>query len=1050
MAEVLGTLGTVIQLVETALKVREYIQDFRHAPQEQRKLLSEIDDLRPLLVELQTRITTNPSSSIVGQMQNPLTVFISTMETFTEKLRPGDGAFSKVSKQLSWSMWSKSEAKVYFVKFEQFKSLLQSWLLLDLWDMGQEQRKEHGAILKVLNEQQIANERILTTITEARRDHREEIDSARRSQIMEWMTPLNFFQRQSDVFGTWQVGTCEWFLEDPSLKDWESGSGEILWCHGMPGAGKTVLSSVVVNHLNSRNRNSGTGVACIYLNHKETETQTPANLLAALWKQLVVGKSIPPPVLQLYAHHQERATRPPLDEVFKALQSALTQYSKVYIIVDALDEYPEDRRNILLKYLSPPMLGMTTVNLMLTSRPHVTLEPFFPNFHSLEIRATEEDIGHYVDLQILKSSRLSKHLRTRPELRDEIRVKIVQNVEGMFLLAKLHMESLSTKNTIKAVRMALQELPTDLQHTYDDAMERINSQNADDKQLAHLTLTWVAYTKRLLSVAELCEALAIEPAAEDLDVDNLLDIDIILSVCSGLVIVDETQSVVRLTHYTTQMYFDGIQQKDFPSAHTDIGSACLTYLSFTQFHTLPDPAQHSLYDHALLSKQLLAQHPFLAYGQYCLIHAVGAAEVPLRDAIISFLVRASTWKQVWDSAGHMHEMGEPPSRLIPPWNYPDWPQPASPLWVSAAFNLVDVARHLLAHGESQDADSALCVAAFYGHLAMVQLLVDMGGVDVNTKFKDGRFGTVLQAAVAIGRNSESPFLLDLDKAYAIAETEVYDGSVLQTVSAPAHEAVVRLLIEKGADVNLRAGAFGSALQIAAYYDHQSILRLLIENGADVNFQDGGPFGNALQAAAYDGHTGLVRLLLGLGAAVDLEGGQFGSALYAAALQGHEEILRLLIAKGADVNAQGGQFGMEYGSALRVSLHREGIAKILIQSGADVNETFYQSSALQAAASWGLDNVARLLIEHGADVNFQGGQYCEFGSPLQEASFKGHANIARLLIEHGTEVNAEGPRYGSALQAAVCRGHEVIVRLLMENGASTIFESGKFGSAMEAA
>jgi hypothetical protein len=162
MAEVLGTLGTVIQLVETALKVREYIQDFRHAPQEQRKLLSEMDDLRPLLVELQTRINTNPSRSIVGQMQNPLTVFISTMGTFTEKLRPGDGAFSKVSKQLSWSMWSKSEAKVYLVKFEQFKSLLQSWLLLDLWwrtshgslpsrslrrnfrDMGQEQRKEHG------------------------------------------------------------------------------------------------------------------------------------------------------------------------------------------------------------------------------------------------------------------------------------------------------------------------------------------------------------------------------------------------------------------------------------------------------------------------------------------------------------------------------------------------------------------------------------------------------------------------------------------------------------------------------------------------------------------------------------------------------------------------------------------------------------------------------------------------------------------------------------------------------------------------------------------
>jgi hypothetical protein len=193
-------------------------------------------DLCPLLAELQTRITTNPSSSIVVQMQNPLTVFRSTMETFTEKLRPGDGALSKVSKQLSWSTWSKSEAKEYLVKFEQFKSLLQSWLLLDLWwgtshgslpsrslrrnfrDMGQEQRKEHGGgwesieqrgslthLRQPFSRSSMSNKSlmnvspprrpnspdtedfeigILTTITEARRDHREEIDCKLQSRYI--------------------------------------------------------------------------------------------------------------------------------------------------------------------------------------------------------------------------------------------------------------------------------------------------------------------------------------------------------------------------------------------------------------------------------------------------------------------------------------------------------------------------------------------------------------------------------------------------------------------------------------------------------------------------------------------------------------------------------------------------------------------------------------------------------------------------------------------------------------------------------------------------
>jgi hypothetical protein len=133
MAETLGTIVSIMQLVDSALRARDYIQDFRHGPQEQQKLLSEMDDLRPLLQELETRVAANPSSSVLRQMKNPLDSFESTMEQFTEKLRPGNGPVSKFSKQLKWTLWSKKEATEYLDKFEQFKSLLNSWLLLDLW-----------------------------------------------------------------------------------------------------------------------------------------------------------------------------------------------------------------------------------------------------------------------------------------------------------------------------------------------------------------------------------------------------------------------------------------------------------------------------------------------------------------------------------------------------------------------------------------------------------------------------------------------------------------------------------------------------------------------------------------------------------------------------------------------------------------------------------------------------------------------------------------------------------------------------------------------------
>ncbi|KAJ6579088.1 hypothetical protein DFH09DRAFT_979758, partial [Mycena vulgaris] len=391
------------------------------------------------------------------------------------------------------------------------------------------------------------------------------------------MSPLNFLQRQADVFSSLQPGTGEWLLADAQFQAWESGSGKVLWCHGMPGAGKTVLVSLVVNHLETQARNNKIGLACLYLNHKETETQIIPNLLGALWKQLMLGKSIPFEVDALYDHHNERQTRPPLEEFCRVLNTAITQYLKVYLIIDALDEYPEHARHPFLEYL---VTLVPKINIMMTSRPHIGLDSVFPDLQILEIRATEDDIHRYLTMQIKHSPRLSKHIRSRPELQDEIQATIVDNSKGMFLLAKLHIESLAAKNTIKAVREALQHLPKDLQHTYNETMERINHQSDEDRQLGLLVLTWVGNAKRLLSVSELQEALAIERDSTFLDPDNLLDMNIVLSVCAGLITVDETGFVVRLIHYTAQSYLDSIQLDKFPLAHTQIVSTCLTYLSF--------------------------------------------------------------------------------------------------------------------------------------------------------------------------------------------------------------------------------------------------------------------------------------------------------------------------------------------------------------------------------------------------------------------------------------------------------------------------------------
>ncbi|KAI9766558.1 MAG: hypothetical protein M1839_004885 [Geoglossum umbratile] len=75
---------------------------------------------------------------------------------------------------------------------------------------------------------------------------------------------------------------------------------------------------------------------------------------------------------------------------------------------------------------------------------------------------------------------------------------------------------------------------------------------------------------------------------------------------------------------------------------------------------------------------------------------------------------------------------------------------------------------------------------------------------------------------------------------------------------------VKLLLEKGADVNAQGGRHGNALQAASSYGYNQIVRQLLEKGADVNAQ-GGLYGNALQAASFYGHDQTVQRLLEKGA-----------------------------------------------------------------------------------------------------------------------------------------------------------------------------------------
>ncbi|KAJ7229573.1 ankyrin repeat-containing domain protein [Mycena haematopus] len=864
-----------------------------------------------------------------------------------------------------------------------------------------------------------------------------------RQDFLNWISPINFFLRQADIFQTQQKGTGEWLLANPKFQAWKTGSTQTLWCHGIPGAGKTVLAyicsllivdivtdysgsrSIIVEHLSDEcENNKNLGVACIYLNHKETNDQTLSKLLAALWRQLVYGRDVGSIAKNLYAKHKEKGTAPSLEEIIYMLNSIFAEFSKVYLVVDAIDEYPEAQRSILLKHLTKQMGLSLNVNLMVTSRPHVAPSPSLSKLETLEISAMPADIQRFVDMQIDSSPRLFKHIQKQPKLREDIYSKInSESVDGMFLLAKLHIDSLSTKQTISKVRQALNVLPKDIYSSYEVAIERIDTQTKEDRKTAWSTITWVANAKRPLKIEELQVALAVEPGMQQLDEENLMDIDTILSVCAGLVSVDKESSIVRLVHYTTQEYLDSIQSLLFPNAQTEITRTLLTFLTFDGY---PDP-----------SWKTENLPPLVEYSQYCLAHATGQPEVQLREILLRFLSQALQWRKVknqrlsWEYGWNS-----------PPWNYLDVPSQPSVLWFAAAANLVETTKSLLDGVVllKQSACPEIIVASYYGHTKIVSILLDKGA-DINAT--GGIYGSALQAAAAGGHIEIVSILLDKG-ADINAAGEGY-GIALQAAAAGGHTGIVSILLDKGADINATGGIYGSTLQAAAAGSHIEIVSILLDKSADIN-ATGGIYGSTLQAAAAGGHIEIVSILLDKGADINATGGIYGSTLQVAAAGGHIEIVSILLDKGTDINAIGGI----YGSTLQTAAaggHIE-IVSILLDKGADINATGGKyGSTLQAAATGGHTEIVSILLDKGADINATGGRY---GSTLQAAAAGGHIEIVSILLDKGADINAIGGRYGSTLQAAAARGHIEIISILLNKGADINATGGIYGSTLQAA
>ncbi|KAL7937040.1 ankyrin repeat-containing domain protein [Trichoderma chlorosporum] len=251
---------------------------------------------------------------------------------------------------------------------------------------------------------------------------------------------------------------------------------------------------------------------------------------------------------------------------------------------------------------------------------------------------------------------------------------------------------------------------------------------------------------------------------------------------------------------------------------------------------------------------------------------------------------------------------------------------------------------------------------------------------------------------------------------------------LYFASESGYEAIVRILLDNGADVN--AHGWGTALTAASGNGHKETVQILLDNGADVNIR--GDIGSPLKRASERNHKEIVQMLLDSGADID-NGKDF--PLCAASGMGHKEIVQILLCYGPDVNAYS-----RWGTPLkRASEHgHKEIVQMLLESGADIDNG--KDFPLCEASEHGHKEIVQILLRYGPDVN----AYSRWGTPLVSASRRGHKEIVQMLLDNGADINK-----GTPLRSASKSGHKEIVQMLLDCGVEVNVESSD-GTALKAA
>ncbi|KAL8658853.1 MAG: hypothetical protein Q9226_000743 [Calogaya cf. arnoldii] len=670
MAEPLSFVGSIVAVATLAevvvVKGYQYLKAVKDCPQDVRRLIAEVNVLCGVLDRLGKLLTTSETDTTpVPDYEGDDAKTVSSVVSESSATLAGDrlatpefiyecqkilghiqdilhqfGHSNNPSSLIDGGKLRFSGSRLRTLKAKDLKWPLSKSKTLDL--IGTLERHKAtctialdstgiAGVHSVLRETKISNEYLAEI-----RVKQEEMLKLQLSQEQEyiekalfWLTPVNPALKHRAFARERQDGTGMWLFDLPEMTNWLVSPNAALWIYGIPGAGKTTLSTLVVDEVLNRTRSNSIGTAYFYVRHDDKDSHKPANVLGSL------GSSASPP---------------PDDELIRKLGDLSRHFSETFIMIDGLDEcgppFTPDRTVLIDAVARLNDVKEGSIRILIFSRDEYDIRQTLTSrdFHTVSVAATSADLRLFANAWLGKLDISSQALKT------DIVDTLVDEANGMFMWIRAQVDYLQRLPNDAEKRHALGRLPPDLPRTYVRILETIDSSHRGQtpKYIQRL-LKWILFTAEgkipptfhpfstPLSIKALYEVICIENDRDWPTLEVIPTKDRILRWLGCLVRFNHQTSSVQFSHFSVEEFLmmnpeslsNSVARHYLvrPEDKYYIVNTCLDYVSHSRFKNV---SRNGL-------KQLLWDNPFyLHVGQRLIDYTV---DTPDADTVCDLSLR---------------------------------------------------------------------------------------------------------------------------------------------------------------------------------------------------------------------------------------------------------------------------------------------------------------------------------------------------------------------------------------------------------------------------